>query len=155
MEYFFFPDVYADRYLIDFYVVSFKLRDKSCVITKEWEGMEYIVKILDWEAFKNSAYDIVLYEYGDEIGRFSDIELALLEAYKKSYIEARRHMPQNIEPALGMGNPPIEVLERVLPFEYKPEAFPQNLDNYLEELVKKVEVETTEWEQIDDDEAAF
>lgn len=155
MEYFFFPDLYADRYLIDFYVISFKLKDKSCIMTKEWEGREYITKVLDWEAFKNNAYDIVLYEYGDEIGRFSDIELALLESYKMAYMEAKRHAPKSIEPALGIGNPPIEVLERVLPFEYKIEAFPENLDVYLEELVKSVEVETTEWEQIDDDETAF
>lgn len=144
MEYYFFTDVYADRHLIDFYIVSFKLKDKSCVITKEWEGKEYITEILDWEAFKENAYDIVLYEYGDEIGKFSDIELALIEAYRMACIEAGRYMPKTIEPALGIGNPPLEILKRAFPFDYKPEVFPKDLDKYLEDLVKKVDIEIAE-----------
>ncbi|MFN3599282.1 MAG: hypothetical protein ACK4VK_06070 [Aquificaceae bacterium] len=154
MEYFFFPDVYADRNLIDHYVISFKLKDKSCVETREWEGREYIVKVLDWESFKKSAYDIVLYEYGDEVGRFSDVEIALSEAYKMACIDAGRQLPKTIEPALGIGNPPMEVLERVFPLDYKLEAFPKDLDKYLENLVKNLETETPEWEA-DDDEISF
>ncbi|MFN7064812.1 MAG: hypothetical protein ACK4OF_01485 [Aquificaceae bacterium] len=155
MEYFFFPDIYADRSLIDFYVISFRLRDKSCVETREWEGREYITKVLDWECFRRSAYDIVLYEYGDELGRFSDIELALSEAYRRACLEASRQIPRRIEPALGVGNPPREVLKRVFPLEYEPEPFPEDLDRYLEDLVKNLETETPEWEKADDDEIPF
>ncbi|MFN3471573.1 MAG: hypothetical protein ACK4LT_06385 [Aquificaceae bacterium] len=152
MEFFFFPDVYADRYLVDSYVLSFKLRNKACVKTREWEGREYITEILDWEEFKKSAYDIVLYEYGDEVARFSDIELALSEAYRMACIEASRRIPKVIEPALGIGSPPLDVLKRVFPFNFVHEAFPEDLNKFLDDLVKNLETETMEWEKIDDDE---
>lgn len=155
MEFYFFPDVYADRYLIDAYIVSFKLRDRSCIRTREWEGREYVVEVLDWEIFKENAHDIVLYEYGDEVARFSDIETALSEAYKMACLEASKRMPRVIEPALGVGNPPTEVLERVFPLSFRAEAFPEDLDRYLNELVKNLEVETLEWEKADDDEIPF
>ncbi len=155
MEFYFFPDVYADRYLVDAYIISFKLKDKSCVETRELEGREYVVQVHDWETFKEKAYDIVLYEYGDEVARFSDIETALSEAYKMACLEATRRSPKVIEPALGVGNPPIEVVERVFPFSFQPDAFPQDLDRYLDELVKNVEIETLEWEKADDDEIPF
>ncbi len=155
MELYFFPDVYADRYLVDSYIISFKLKDKSCVETRELEGREYVVQVHDWEAFKENAYDIVLYEYGDEVARFSDIETALSEAYKMACLEASRRIPKVIEPALGVGNPPIEVVERVFPLSFKAEAFPEDLDSFLDHLVKNVEIETLEWEKADDDEIPF
>ncbi len=155
MEFFFFPDVYADRHLIDSYVISFKLRDESCVITREWEGKRYITEILDWQEFKRNAYDIVLYEYGDEVARFSDIELALTEAYKMACMEASRRLPKRIEPALGLGCPPLDIVKRVFPFSFKLEAFPKDLNKFLDELVRNVEIETLEWGRLDDDEVSF
>ncbi|MCS7170961.1 MAG: hypothetical protein N3D14_05570 [Aquificaceae bacterium] len=155
MEFYFFPDVYADRYLVDAYIVCFKLRDVSCVNTKEWEGRAYITEVLDWDTFKKNAYDIVLYEYGDELARFSDIGLALSEAYKMACLEASKRTPKVIEPALGLGSPPPEVLEKVFPLSYKPTNFPENLDAFLENLIKNVDVETLEWEKVDDDEIPF
>ncbi|MCS6957890.1 MAG: hypothetical protein RMK75_05465 [Aquificaceae bacterium] len=155
MEFYFFPDVYADRYLVDTYIVSFKLRDKSCVKTREWESREYITEVLDWEAFKESAYDIALYEYGDEVARFSDIETALSEAYKMACLEASKRLPKVIEPAMGVGNPPKEVLDRVFPLSYRLENFPEDINAYLDNLIKNLEVETLEWEKADDDEIPF
>ncbi len=155
MEFFFFPDVYADRYLIDYYVVSFELRDTSCVHTVEVEGRKYISEVLDWEHFKENARSIVLYEYGDEVARFSDIETALKEAYKMACLEASRRMPKEIIPALGVGNPPLEVVKRVFPIAFELEEFPENLEAYLDNLVKQVQVETFEWEKVDDDEIPF
>ncbi len=155
MEFYFFPDVYADRYLIDAYIISFKLKDKSCVRTREWESREYVTEITDWETFKKSVHEIVLYEYGDEVARFSDIETALSEAYKMACLEASRRSPKVIEPALGIGNPPLEVVERVFPLSFKKEAFPKDLDKFLEDLIRNLEIETIEWEKADDDEAPF
>lgn len=155
MEFYFFPDVYADRYLIDTYIIAFKLADRSCVETRQWEGREYVVRVLDWETFKKSAYDIILYEYGDEIAQFSDIETALSEAYKMACLEASKRIPKVIEPAMGPGNPPPEVIQRVFPLQFRPEPFPDNLEAYLDHLVKNLEIETIEWENMDDDEIPF
>ena len=118
-------------------------------------GREYITEVLDWEEFKKSAYDIVLYEYGDEVARFSDIELALSEAYRMACLEASRRIPKVIEPALGIGSPPLDVLKRVFPFNFTHEAFPEDLNKFLDDLVKNLETETMEWEKIDDDEISF
>lgn len=155
MEFYFFPDVYADRHLVDAYIVSFRLRDRRCIRTREWEGREYITEVLDWEAFKENAYDVVLYEYGDEVARFSDIEIALSEAYKMACLEASRRLPRAIEPALGLGNPPLEVIRKVFPISFSVEPFPEDLDGFLEELIKNLEVETLEWGKADDDEIPF
>lgn len=155
MDFYFLIDVYADRHLIDAYIISFRLYDKSCVRVAEYEGREYVVEVLDWEAFKKSAKEVVLYEYGDEIARFSDIEVALSEAYRMSCIEASKRMPKVIEPAIGIGNPPPEVVEKVFPLNYKLTPFPENLDSFLEELVKNLEIESFEWEKADDDEIPF
>lgn len=155
MQSYFFTDVYADRHLINIYAVSFSLEDESCVKTVRWEGKEYIREVLDWEVFKRSAKDIVLYECGDEIAKFSDIETALSEAYRMSCIEASKLMPKVIEPALGFDNPPPEVINRVFPLTYKLTPFPKNLNAFLDNLVKSVEVEDMEWEKVDEDEEPF
>ncbi|MCS7262456.1 MAG: hypothetical protein NZ560_03460 [Aquificaceae bacterium] len=155
MEFYLFPDVYADRYLVDTYVISFRLKDRSCVRTVEWQGKQYIREVPDWEAFKRGAYQIVLYECGEEIARFSDIETALSEAYRMACLEASKRLPKVIEPALGLGNPPPEVVRRVFPLSYKPLPFPEDLKSFLEDVVKSVEVETIEWEKVDDDEIPF
>ncbi len=152
MEFFFFPDVYADRELIDFYIITFKLKDKGSVRTLMWEDKEYIVEVLDWQAFKNSAYDIVLYEFGDEVARYSDIETALSEAYKMAYISAQRLEPNDIVPAMGVGNPPVDVIKRVFPKPFRLDPFPQDLESYLDNLVRSVELKVTEDEEPTDDE---
>lgn len=156
MEFFFFPDVYADRELIDFYIITFKLKDKRSVKTQKWEDREYIVEILDWQAFKESAYDIVLYEFGDEIARYDDIETALAEAYKMAYLSAQRLEPNDIVPAMGMGNPPLDLIKRVFPKPFHLDKFPEDLDSYLDQVVKSVELKVIEDEEpIDDDEIPF
>ncbi|NPB08021.1 MAG: hypothetical protein GXN96_03735, partial [Aquificae bacterium] len=81
-ELFFFIDVYGDRELIDYYILSFKLEDLSSVELVKQSGKYYIRRVKDWEKFKESAKEIHLYEFGDEIERFGDIETALREAYK-------------------------------------------------------------------------
>ncbi|RMH80637.1 MAG: hypothetical protein D6674_03105 [Acidobacteria bacterium] len=155
MEFYFFPDVYADRFLVDYYIVAFKLKDKGCVETREWEGREYITRVLDWECFKRSAYDIVIYEFGDELARFSDIETALSDAYKMACLEASRRVPSSIVPATGIGSPPVEVIKKVFPMPFDFEPFPEDVDSFLDQLVKKVEVQTIEKEHTDDDEIPF
>ena len=155
MEFFFFPDVYADRYLIDYYIVSFKLLDESMISTQEWEGRKYITDIKDWEAFKESAYDIVLYEFGDEVERFNNIETALKTAYRMAYTEASRRVPKSILPSIGIGSPPIDVIKRVFPVSFEFEIFPKDLDLFLDRIVKETEEEITRSEFNDDDEIPF
>ncbi len=150
MDFFFFPDVYADRQLIDYYVLSFKLRNTDMIRTKNLEGREYIVEILDWSAFKDSAYDIVLYEFGDEIDRYEDIEQAIRSAYSMAYAEALRSNPKSIQPAMGYGNPPLDVILRTFPAEVGFEPFPERLEEYLDNLVRDI-AEETMWSDADDD----
>jgi len=136
MEFFFFLDVYADRQLIDYYILSFRLGNLKSVELKEWSGKSYIVGIRDWEKFKRTAYDIVLYELGDEIERFRDIETAFREGYKIAYREAARRGAKRILPAIGHGNPPVEIVKRFFPVEPEFERFPEDIDSFLEEIVK-------------------
>ena len=154
MEFFFFIDVYADRELVDYYILTFKLDDLSSVDLTGNQGKYYIRGIRDWEKFKKEAYDITLYELGDEVDRFKDIETALREAYRIAISEAVRRGAKNVVPAIGFGNPPPEVVERVYPEELKFEKFPEDLDAFLERIVKEVSLETTERFK-DDDEIPF
>ncbi|WP_029551500.1 hypothetical protein [Thermocrinis jamiesonii] len=138
MELFFFPDIYAGRELIDYYIVTFELSDISSVELMELEEKHYIRRILDWDHFKKSAKHVVLYELGDEIDRFSDIEEALKVAYKLAYNEAIRRGAKDILPATGVGNPPIDVIKKVFPTEFYLEEFPENLESYLDHLVRNL-----------------
>ncbi len=155
MEFFFFTDVYADKHLIDYYVVAFKLKDESAVETKEWEGKKYITHIKSWDAFKDSAYDIVLYEFGDEVERFTDIENALKTAYKMAYVEASRKIPKSVVPSIGIGSPPIEAIRKTFPAVFVFEPFPKDLDGFLERIVRESEGEIIRSEFNDDDEIPF
>jgi len=143
MELFFFLDVYADRQLIDYYILTFRLSDPKSVDLKEWSGKSYVAGIRDWEKFRESAYDIVLYELGDEIERFRDIETALREGYKIAYREAVRRGAKRILPAIGYGNPPVEVVKRFFPVEPEFERFPEDIDGFLEEIVRNTPWELT------------
>ncbi len=136
MEFFFFLDVYADRQLIDYYILSFKLGNLKSVDLKEWSGKSYIVGIKDWEKFRKTTYDIVLYELGDEIERFRDIETALREGYSIAYREATRRGAKRIVPAIGYGNPPVDVVKRFFPVPFEFERFPEDLDSFLEDIVR-------------------
>ena len=155
MEFFFFLDVYADRQLIDYYVLSFKLKDTSMIKTKNLEGREYITEIEDLETFKKSAYNIVLYEFGDEIDRFDDIEVALKSAYSMAYAEALRLNPKSIQPAMGYGNPPLPLIWKTFPAHIELDPFPENLDLYLENLVREMEEEMLWGDAEDDDEGSI
>ncbi len=150
MDFYFFPDVYADRQLIDYYVITFKLRSTDSVQTRSLEGREYIVGIKDWESFKKSAYDIVLYEFGDEIDKFDDIETALKSAYSMAYAEASRLSPKSIQPAMGYGNPPIDVILKVFPTYVSFEPFPEDIESYLDKVIKDL-TEETMWSDADDE----
>ncbi|RUM30184.1 MAG: hypothetical protein DSY32_02480, partial [Aquifex sp.] len=79
---------------------------------------------------------------------------ALREAYRIAISEAVRRGAKNVVPAIGFGNPPPEVVERVYPEELKFEKFPEDLDAFLERIVKEVSLETTERFK-DDDEIPF
>ena len=151
MEFFFFLDVYADRHLIDYYILSFKLGNLKSVELREWAGKRYIVRIKDWERFKRTTYDIVLYELGDEIERFINIETALKEGYAIAYREATRRGAKRIVPAIGFGNPPVEVVERFFPAPFEFERFPEDIDGFLEEIVRNTPSELSK-RGIDDDE---
>jgi len=151
MEFFFFLDVYADRQLIDYYILSFKLGNLKSVDLKEWSGKSYITKIKDWERFRKTTYDIVLYELGDEIERFRDIETAFREGYRIAYREAARRGAKRILPAIGYGNPPVDVVKRFFPVEPEFERFPENIDLFLEEVVRNTPREMTR-RGIEDDE---
>ena len=154
MEFFFFLDVYADRQLIDYYILSFKLGNSKTVELKEWSGKKYIVGLKDWERFKRSTYDIVLYELGDEIERFSDIEEAFKEGYKIAYKEASRRGAKKILPAIGYGNPPVEIVKRFFPVPVEFDKFPEDLNSFLEEIVINMAKETSK-RGIEDDEMHF
>ncbi|WP_448588259.1 hypothetical protein [Thermocrinis sp.] len=138
MELFFFPDVYADRDLVDYYIITFELPNTSSVELMELEGKYYIKRVIDWERFKRDTRHVVLYELGDEIDRFSDIEEALKVAYKLAYEEAIRRGAKDILPATGVGNPPIDVIKKVFPTEFGLEVFPKNLETYLEHMVRNL-----------------
>ncbi len=137
MEFFFFLDIYGDGELIDYYIISFKLNNLRCVEISNWSGKGYISKIKDWDTFKKNVSDIKLYEYGDEIERFTDIETALKEGYKIAYREASRRGAKEIIPAIGFGTPPLDIIEKVFPVEFKLDPFPKNLDNFLDNIVKR------------------
>lgn len=154
MEFFFFIDVYADRELVDYYILTFKLDSLASVKVTGEKGKYYIRQVKDWEKFKKEAYDITLYELGEEIDRFTDIETALREAYKTAIGEAVRRGAKRIVPAIGFGNPPPEVVERVYPEKYEFEKFPEDLDAFLERIVKETFMEPTK-EGRDDDEIPF
>ncbi|NPA32782.1 MAG: hypothetical protein GXO04_04060 [Aquificae bacterium] len=155
MEFFFFIDVYADRELIDYYIVTFKLKDLSSVETTGQQGKLYIRRVKDWEKFKRDAYDIVLYELGDEIDRFSDIQTALREAYRIAIGEAVRRGAKRITPAIGFGNPPPDVVEKVYPEKLEFEKFPEDLDAFLDRIVRETFMEPTQEGSKDDDEIPF
>ena len=150
MEFFFFLDVYADRQLIDYYILSFKLGNIKSVELKEWSGKNYIVGIKDWDRFKKTSYDIVLYELGDEIERFKDIETAFREGYKIAYREASRRGAKRILPAIGYGNPPVELVKRFFPVEPEFEPFPKDIESFLNEIVKNTPKEVSKRGQSDD-----
>lgn len=154
MEFFFFLDVYADRQLIDYYILSFKLGNLKSVELKEWSGKSYIVGIKDWERFKKTTYDIVLYELGDEIERFKDIETALREGYKIAYREASRRGAKRVVPAIGYGNPPVDLVERFFPVRFEFEKFPEDIDSFLEEIVRSTPRELST-RGIEDDEVSI
>lgn len=149
-ELFFFIDLYADRELIDYYILTFKLEDVKSVELVGQSGKQYIRKVKDWERFKASAKDIVLYELGEEIERFNDIELALKEAYRIAIAEAVRRGAKKIVPAIGVGNPPPEVLEKVYPEKLEFEKFPEDLDAFLERIVRETFIEMGERSQEDE-----
>ncbi len=151
MEFFFFIDVYADRELIDYYIVTFKLKDIESVKIVGNSGKYYIKGIENWEKFKKDAYDIALYELGDEVDRFKDIEEALREAYKIAIGEAIRRGAKRIVPAIGFGNPPVEVVERVYPEKLEFEKFPEDLDEFLDRIVKETYMETSNERRKDDE----
>ncbi len=154
MEFFFFLDVYADRQLIDYYILSFKLGNLKTVELKEWSGKSYIVSIKNWERFKKSTYDIILYELGDEIERFGDIETAFREGYKIAYKEAARRGAKKILPAIGYGNPPPEVVERFFPVKPAFDKFPEDIEKFLEDIVKNTPDQMSR-RGIEDDEIPF
>jgi predicted Fe-S protein YdhL (DUF1289 family) len=54
------------------------------------DGKHYIKEVFNWDLLRKSAKHIVLYELGDEIERFSDLEDALRTAYRLAYEEAMR-----------------------------------------------------------------
>ena len=154
MDFFFFLDIYADRQLIDYYILSFRLGSLKSVHLKEWSGKSYIVGIKDWEKFKKTTYDIVLYELGDEIERFEDIETAFREGYKIAYREAARRGAKKILPAIGYGNPPVEVVERFFPAPLEFDRFPDNIDEFLEDIIRNTPKEVTK-RGLEDDEIPF
>ncbi|HHJ63714.1 MAG TPA: hypothetical protein ENJ61_02295, partial [Aquifex aeolicus] len=108
----------------------------------------------DWERFRKTTYDIVLYELGDEIERFKDIETAFREGYRIAYREAARRGARKILPAIGYGNPPVDVVRRFFPVEPEFERFPENIDRFLEEVVRNTPEEMTR-RGIEDDEIPF
>ncbi|MDQ7081576.1 MAG: hypothetical protein Q9N34_00140 [Aquificota bacterium] len=121
---------------------------------KKWSGKSYIVGIKDWERFRKTTYDIVLYELGDEIERFRDIETALREGYSIAYKEATRRGARRIVPAIGYGNPPADVVKRFFPVPFEFERFPEDLDSFLEDIVRSTPSELST-RGIEDDEIPF
>ncbi len=137
MEFFFFLDIYGDGELIDYYIISFKLNNLQCVEISNWSGKGYISHIKNWEIFKKNVTDIRLYEYGDEIERFNEIEIALKEGYKIAYREASRRGAKEIIPAVGFGTPPLDIIKKVFPVKFNLDPFPKNLDHFLDDIVKR------------------
>ncbi|NPB06108.1 MAG: hypothetical protein GXO03_00730 [Aquificae bacterium] len=154
MELFFFVDVYADRELIDYYIVNFTLEDPSSVELSTHAGKYYVRGIKDLERFKRSVKRAVLSELGEKVGEYETLEEALKEAYERAVSEAISRGAKEIVPAVGFCNPPPELIKEVFPLPYAFDPFPENLEAYLDELAKKVTGELRQRLQ-DEDELSF
>ncbi len=140
MEFRFRAGLYVDGRVFFGYSTAFYLRDLTCVERRKLKRKYYIRQVKDWERFKESAFLVRLYDYnGLFVKHFANVEVALRSAYILSYRYAIRELKgREIVPCMGPDNPPLEVIERVYPFELKLTPFPKNLDHFLESLVRKL-----------------
>jgi len=155
MKLFFYIDVYADRELVEDYVLTFELEDASCVELARHGGKSYVRKVKDWERFKESAKEVVLHEMGEELERFKDIEEGLRSAYRYAVKEAKRRGASSVVPAIGFCNPPPEVVEKVFPLPLRWESFPEDLEAFLEKVVREVSEGVAGERWSDEDEVSF
>lgn len=141
MDLYFYLDIYADRTLIDYYLVSFKLIKLDLIETRELNSSIYITKIYDWEEFKNNVSNITLHEYGDELKRFSDLELAMKEGYKLALRQANKISAKKIFPVTGPGCPPLEIINITFPANFETLIAPDrtNIDTFLEKIIKGID----------------
>ncbi len=141
MDLYFYLDIYADKTLIDYYLVSFKLIKLDLIETRELNSSIYITKVYNWEEFKNNVSNITLHEYGDELKRFSDVELAMREGYKLALRQANKIAAKKIFPATGPGCPPLEIINITFPGNFETLIAPDktNIDAFLEKIIKGID----------------
>lgn len=134
MNLFFYLDTYIGDYLVNFYMVSFKLVDLDCVEITDLNGTKLISNILDWDSFVSSVGNIYLLEYGEAIERFFDIEEAIKAGYDAIFELAKSstHKPR---PVVGVGYPPIFLLKNLYPKLFEDMIFQDSLDKFLDQLL--------------------
>ncbi|MCS7083592.1 MAG: hypothetical protein NZL90_01230 [Aquificaceae bacterium] len=135
-EVLFYADVFADRYLIHMYTIRFELPDVDYVeFYKDWNFLR-VVKDID--RLLKDANNVVVYEVNKRGRRSRNLGLALKSAYERVYEFASMCSIGQITPAIGVGYPPVELIRMVFPAPFELETFPDDLDNYLQNLVRSV-----------------
>ncbi len=136
MELYFYLDTYVGEYLINFYMVSFKLLDLESVEITDFYGSKLISNILDWDAFSTSIGNIYLLEYGDPIQRFYHIEEAIKTGYDIIF-EIAKSSGQHLKPrpVVGVGYPPLLLIEKFYPDLFKDMVFRESLDEFLDQIL--------------------
>ncbi len=135
MNLFFYLDTYVGEYLINFYMVSFKLVDLESVELVDFHGTKLISNILDWDSFKSSVGNIYLLEYGEAIERFFDIEEAIRAGYDAIFELAKSSAGHKPRPVVGVGYPPLFIIKKLYPNVFEDMIFQESLDTFLEQLL--------------------
>ncbi|MGC8678029.1 MAG: hypothetical protein ACP5UF_07455 [Hydrogenobaculum sp.] len=136
MDLYFYLDTYVGEYLINFYMVSFKLLDLDSVEITDFYGSKLISNILDWDTFSTSVGNIYLLEYGDPIQRFYNMEEAIKTGYDIIFEIAKSST--NVlkpRPVVGVGYPPLFLLKKLYPDLFEDMLFRQGLDEFLDQIL--------------------
>jgi hypothetical protein len=136
MDLYFYLDTYVGEYLINFYMISFKLLDLDSVEITDFYGSKLISNVLDWDSFVSSVGNIYLLEYGDPIQRFYDIEEAIKTGYDITF-EISKSTSHNLKPrpVVGVGYPPLFILKKFYPDLFEDLILKDGLDTFLDRLL--------------------
>ncbi|GAB6078113.1 hypothetical protein [Hydrogenobaculum acidophilum] len=136
MELYFYLDTYVGEYLINFYMVSFKLLDLDSVEITDFYGSKLISNILDWDTFSSSVGNIYLLEYGDPIQRFYNIEEAIRTGYDIIF-EIAKSSGQHLKPrpVIGVGYPPLFLIKKLYPTLFEDMILKESIDEFLDQIL--------------------
>lgn len=136
MDLFFYLDTYVGEYLINFYMISFKLVDLDTVEIVDFHGSKLISDVLDWGSFSSSVGNIYLLEYGEPIERFFNIEEAIRTGYDTIFeIASSVRKSFKPRPALGVGYPPLFILKKLYPNIFKDMIIQNSLEDFLNHIL--------------------